>query len=659
MSIYNNSYSHHLDISRGLQDILRKNGMQAHLSMTPQGEYQLVVLGHDSPALNYKINERQAQNLMAWGTNSENKRAYETFTSIVRKDFSIPDNYVSAKNAFGSVAMGLHGYRVGVRAMNRPPMLFYQPFNKRTIGWGGDFVGWSPRHQLGWHMRRINDRPFMVGTTMVPERADRSLRPGELKAGGYGFYYKGKQSETSQEVLDDLTISLKPLESAPRPKGEGIPYSEAITSDIYFSSEKFQEILASHGIVIDPEKKTLTIQSAATHVDVQYDLTDDEVRQLTANNVSGKDGVSVEKRLEIINNAIAADFETKIDREMIETKELVHIELKPDVKEELEAPFLQRERLITEQEQKALEQQKRRKEELRIQQDPHAINGKDIAFLLKGQGWFTPAEHGRGLVIDEIRVDKTAGDHFLMSAVINGQTVTHGISEKDYNKFLALDDAHRLKLFDKIFNEVQIKSTGHYAVLDDMYDVHVRHVGNTPETDVEHATLQSVNGEKLQQLNEAKGFYREGRHGREVNVENIEVCQLNNGMYKMTAVIDGQAISHEITQKDFDKFLAVDDYQRMKLFSKIFDEVDMKTRPGMGTNIGAAILAAMVVTGEVLTGAMPMRNHPRPELYETRMGGCYSKPGVINPAEVAAAAYSHGEQQLNRPTLNEGRGMGV
>lgn len=51
------------------------------------------------------------------------------------------------------------------------------------------------------------------------------------------------------------------------------------------------------------------------------------------------------------------------------------------------------------------------------------------------------------------------------------------------------------------------------------------------------------------------------------------------GKYRMTAVIDGQAISHEITQRDYDKFLAVDDYHRMKLFSKIFSEVDMKTRP--------------------------------------------------------------------------------
>ena len=74
----------------------------------------------------------------------------------------------------------------------------------------------------------------------------------------------------------------------------------------------------------------------------------------------------------------------------------------------------------------------------------------------------------------------------------------------------------------------------------------------------------------------------------------------------MSAVIDGQVISHEISQKDYDKFLAVDDYHRMKLFSKIFNEVDMKTRPeankGLGVKIFAALTAGAVVASEVAHG---------------------------------------------------------
>jgi len=90
----------------------------------------------------------------------------------------------------------------------------------------------------------------------------------------------------------------------------------------------------------------------------------------------------------------------------------------------------------------------------------------------------------------------------------------------------------------------------------------------------------AVDGRDLQLLNESKGWYREEKHGREVEVSDIAVQPAQTeGKYKMSAVIDGQVISHEISQKDYDKFLAVDDYHRMKLFSKIFNEVDMKTRP--------------------------------------------------------------------------------
>ena len=531
MSIYHHSYPHPRDISRGLQEVLRKNGMQAHISMTPQGGHQLIVLGHDSPALTYQLSDQQAQDLMTWGMNSENKRAYETFTSIVKNDFHVPQNFVSAKNAFGRVAIGLHGYRVGMMGTGRP----HASFHRHLFGWGGDFIGWAPRFQAGWHMRRIGDRPFVLGTSMVPERWDGSLRPGELKSGGYGFYYKGHQTETAQEVLDDLSVTFDPLEAAPRPQGQGVPYSEAITSDVYFTNEKFQEVLSSHGIIIDPEKKTMTIMSSAAKVDLQYELSDEEVHQLTAANINGSDGVSVAKRLDIINKVIALDFDTKIDKQMLESKELVNIELKPDVKEELEAPFKGQKKQLTEQERQPTEQ--------------------EVPPL-------------------------------------------------------------------------------------------------TP--------FYQVDGRDLQYLNESKGFYREGKHGREVSVESIKVNSLGDGKYKMTAVIDGQAITHEISQKDHDKFLAVDDYHRMKLFSKIFTEVDMKTRPGMGANIGAAILAAMVVTSDVLTAGRLMHPHPRLDIYETHIGGgVYHKPGVVHPAEVAAASFEQGEQMLHKPSLSESVGRSI
>ena len=72
------------DISPGLQEVLQRNGVQAHISWTDDGRPQLMVLGHDSPVLTYDINKKQMESLMDWGSTYANKNAYNTFTSIVR-----------------------------------------------------------------------------------------------------------------------------------------------------------------------------------------------------------------------------------------------------------------------------------------------------------------------------------------------------------------------------------------------------------------------------------------------------------------------------------------------------------------------------------------------------------------------------------------------
>ena len=159
-----------------------------------------------------------------------------------------------------------------------------------------------------------------------------------------------------------------------------------------------------------------------------------------------------------------------------------------------------------------------------------------------------------------------------------------------------------------------------------------------------------VRGEDLALINENKGWYREGAHGREVKVGDIMVEKVppmegdkkGEDKYRMTAIINGEAITHEIKQKDYDKFLAVDDYHRMKLFSKVFSEVDMKTRPetnaGLGTKILAALTAGAVVTAEVAHDISHHHHHPAPEFYAEHHGGPrpYFKPGVDSPQEIAA-----------------------
>ena len=658
-----------LDLSTGLQEVLRKNGMQAHISLAKDGGRELIVLGHDSPVLTYKLNEKQVENLMGWGTTYENKKAYNTFASIVKDDFYMPQNFVSASNAFGRVAMGLHGYRIGhgeygydARPARRTP--WFAPFSRQGRGWAGDFVGYAPRTE-GFHLRRIGDHAYRPwgGGPMVTERPDNRVKPGEMLSGGYGFYFKGHQKETPVEVLDQISIEpkIKPLEAAPRPQGQGIPYSSVITSDVYFSNDKFQEVLKSHGIVIDEAKKTLTIQSNLSKVDLQYDLKPEELQKLMANKVSGKGGVSVDARLAIINEVIGKDFDTKLTKDMLETKELVSLDLKPEVRQEVEAPFIEQERRIAEQQRLAEARAEQRRESERIERDPNAINGREIQAILGNKGWFQPVANGREMVVGEIRVDKTVNGTYVMEAEVNGRLLAHSISAKDYQKFLDLDDAHRLKMFDKVFNEVEIKSAhGESLYQDDLYLAHDgQSIVHQKEVDIQNATSNRVDGAALLEFNERKGFYRERAHGREVEVGNIQVDPTANGKYKMTAVINGQAISHEITQKQYDKFLAVDDYHRMQLFSKIFNEVDIKTRPGEGHNLGAALLAALVVGGEVMRDGLSVPHEPRPEIYETRTGPVYHKAGVVSPADVAAANFRSEEANLGVPGPDEGirRGM--
>ena len=658
-----------LDLSVGLQEVLRKNGMQAHISLAKDGGRELIVLGHDSPVLTYKLNEKQVENLMGWGTTYENKKAYNTFASIVKDDFYMPQNFVSASNAFGRVAMGLHGYRIGhgeygydARPARRTP--WFAPFSRQGRGWAGDFVGYAPRTE-GFHLRRIGDHAYRPwgGGPMVTERPDNRVKPGEMLSGGYGFYFKGHQKETPVEVLDQISIEpkIKPLEAAPRPQGQGIPYSSVITSDVYFSNDKFQEVLKSHGIVIDEAKKTLTIQSNLSKVDLQYDLKPEELQKLMANKVSGKGGVSVDARLAIINEVIGKDFDTKLTKDMLETKELVSLDLKPEVRQEVEAPFIEQERRIAEQQRLAEARAEQRRESERIERDPNAINGREIQTILGNKGWFQPVSNGREMVVGEIRVDKTLNGTYVMEAEVNGRLLAHSISAKDYQKFLELDDAHRLKMFDKVFNEVEIKSAhGESLYQDDLYLAHDgQSIVHQKEVDIQNATSNRVDGAALLEFNERKGFYRERAHGREVEVGNIQVDPTANGKYKMTAVINGQTISHEITQKQYDKFLAVDDYHRMQLFSKIFNEVDIKTRPGEGHNLGAALLAALVVGGEVMRDGLSVPHEPRPEIYETRTGPVYHKAGVVSPADVAAANFRSEEANLGVPGPDEGirRGM--
>jgi hypothetical protein len=298
--------------------------------------------------------------------------------------------------------------------------------------------------------------------------------------------------------------------------------------------------------VIDPEKKTLTIQSSATKQDFVYDLTEEEVKKLTSNSIKE---VPLQQRLDLLNEVVKGDFSEKITLDMLNSKEQVNIKLLPEVETQLNA------------------------RETELQQQ-----------------------------------------------VINTQPL----------------DAMQVQ----------------------------------PEQ--EDRTVGHVDGTALYEMNEDKAWFREGRHGREVMVDDIKVEPVKNeqgevekndkgeAKYRMTAVINGESISHEITQKQYDKFMAIDDYHRMKLFSHIFNEVDMKNVPGQHSNIGAkiggALLAGLTVTSELSRG---FHDHSGPAVFMEQHGPdrphVYFKPGVDSPQELASRAFDAG---LNAGEHGVGMGHG-
>ena len=357
--------------------------------------------------------------------------------------------------------MGLHGYRVGVGEYGRP-----MPFRPHAFGPG--FLGWMPRQQPGFHLRRVGDVP------MVVEHPDGRLRPGELKSGGYGYYYKGGATQ-AQEVTDplrDLQTYFPPVQTRPRPAEPAKPYKELITSDVYFTNEKWQEVLSSHGIIIDADKKLLTIQSSGTQQDFVYDLTEEEVKKLTENSLKK---VPLQERLDILNHVISGDFKDSITKDMLNSNERISITLKPEVEQELSVQAQQRALQTVDVIPDPLQEQQHFAPTLNPEEG--YVNGAELAEGNERKGWYREGSHGREVEVGDIWVEKVQPEQsqqqepqakkddrnndqvtYRMSAVINGQVVSHEISKKQYDKFLAVDDFQRQRMLSKVFNEVDLKT---------------------------------------------------------------------------------------------------------------------------------------------------------------------------------------------------------
>lgn len=781
------------DVAPQLQSVLHANGMQAHISLTETGTYQLVTLSHNSSQPRYyDLSEKQLNALINGGTNAWNKNAYNTFVSIVKDDYYIPGSWVAAKNANSPVNHGLWGHTImdGEYGYRDPR---FRPF-------AGPGFGKFDNSPLGflfgggrYHIRRVEGRPYFANSApVVVERPDGRLKPGELKSGSYGFYDKGNQKK---DALSNLEVDVKPrvLE---RPKGKALPlkdYINGYSTLLTFSGAGFAEVLSSHGIVVDKDKKTLTIKSDGVNRNLEYALTDEELNTILNDKlrftdtrgkkkqVYNKNAPNISERLDVINKVIANDFADKITMDHLQSKDYINIKLKPETEAALgltEAKANEYNRNID-----VLElnmQDMRQDYKTGFVDKWNTIGVVDGRMLPEDMGFYLPMNKGRRVTVGEIQAYPTNDGEktsYRMTAVVNNQLMSREISKDDYNRFLNYDDEHRFQLFDKVFDEVKIKSASNGQLEDKVYSGNIDSAKGVVSlkgdyclvsgkssaaitaamawkdeisgdylinlrtnkdagmwsfkisqeqynkfqyaTDEERASLLStllpsnaksnekmkvvaassiyqggymreqnanispkldrynlndireqtkinllgdayVNGESLENLKASKEWKRSGEHGRDTQVGDIVVEKLKDakgqeieGKYKMTAVIDGNVFSHEITEKQYNKFMTVNNLQRMKFFDKIFPEVEMKTKPENRFNLGAALLAAVTTGVGVMAIASEPRPHHHPVVFES--GPLFSKPGVVSAAEVSASIY---ESMNNGPAPSEGYGLG-
>ncbi len=127
-----------------------RNGMQAHV--VPVGDsYQLVVQGHDSPLLRYPISRQQMQAPDRLGNEPCQQESLRDLHGHRKGRFDMPRNFVHARNANGRVAMGLHGYRIGIGEYGRVGRYGMPPPSSDGL----------PRQQEGYHLRRVGGRLFL------------------------------------------------------------------------------------------------------------------------------------------------------------------------------------------------------------------------------------------------------------------------------------------------------------------------------------------------------------------------------------------------------------------------------------------------------------------------------------------------------------------
>ena len=194
------------------------------------------------------------------------------------------------------------------------------------------------------------------------------------------------------------------------------------------------------------------------------------------------------------------------------------------------------------------------KEEQKTAPVTYTIDGQSIVKILDKKNWFQPIENGRQVNVGTITAARDEKGKCFMEARIDDEKIRYDINPEVLIRFGQLDDANRLKLFDSVFHEVMIKNA------------------DGKDTD------NRVDGAALSKMKEVMGFYHNVDNGREVDVTEVRVDRSEDGRHLMSATINGKERTKEILERTYDKFLVVDDDERIRIFANVFRDLKVVPR---------------------------------------------------------------------------------
>ena len=369
-----------------LTRLIELNGMEARIRLNQSGEAMLMVQGTRgkafSPAFSFPISQKEMATLMNGGMSSSDRKAYETFVRIVKDKF-----YPPLSMEYAEIGIGRRGWN-----------------NQTLVNMGGNGI----LTNKGWRSQNIDGKN-------VPGQMSATREVGGTLCPTAGFVYKGNLTNNlQQQAARNIQMEIKEdkPKMAERPadghakKLDGTAKSAG--NDTFL---QLKEILATHGIDIDEKKKVMYIRPLTARVDVRYNLKDEDLKILTANNWRAPG--SIEKRLDVINAVIGKDFNEKITRQMLnKDKNYINLTFTPDAKEYYEKKFIDYDKQQAFKAQVAEVRRNIAMDNDVIERDEAAVNGYNIEKLLPGKAFFANQAHGRQLLVGEVRVDRVVGDGY-------------------------------------------------------------------------------------------------------------------------------------------------------------------------------------------------------------------------------------------------------